>query len=128
MPTPAPTQITLDEELERTEGSKAYPHQFKKAQISNRTIRCQGGARLETLRHARWERHAGGGQAHEALAVVSFKVRRDVLSVLLFTSARCDAQWCRMSDPPDGPNKRRQKRTRTAQTRMHTRLAFITCV
>jgi hypothetical protein len=43
MPARAPTQITLEEELERTEGSKAYPHQFKKAQISNSTIRNQGG-------------------------------------------------------------------------------------
>jgi hypothetical protein len=79
-----PTQVTLEEELDRTEVSKAYLHQFRKAQISNCTIRSQGGARLETLRRARWERHAGGGQAHEALATgSSFKVRRDVLRVPL---------------------------------------------
>jgi hypothetical protein len=46
MPTPAPTQITLpvEEELERTEGSKAYPHQFKKAQISNHSQPGRGSA------------------------------------------------------------------------------------
>jgi hypothetical protein len=60
--------VTLEDELDRTEGSKAYPHQFKKAQISIRTIRSKGGARLETLRRARWQRHAGGGQSHEASA------------------------------------------------------------